>query len=433
MAQSELFGYSSLQGAAEEYTVSGDTLSRTMRFGGNEHVTCLQPLTHPKSEAAQDELAASFDQAWLATRSRIEPSAVAPNSHIHAVDLFCGCGGFTLGIDEAVLALGGRAHIVLAADIDRTAETVYRENFDPSEFIADGVETVFDGVFGSAPTSTERAIKSQIGDVDILVGGPPCQGHSDLNNHTRRLDPKNMLYPVMARAAEILEPDLVIIENVPGARHDKTESVHSTYEHLADLGYSVDGKVIEAVKFGVPQTRKRYIIVASKLDTVNLSLDLSQYERRMRSVAWAIGDIEAVRSESVFDSSAQHSATNVQRINYLFDNELYDLPDTQRPPCHRDKRHSYNSVYGRMYWDRPAQTITTGFGSTGQGRFVHPRRRRTLTPHEAARIQFFPDFFNFGTSGRVGLQQLIGNAVPSKLGYVLGLAYLPSVLLKNIG
>jgi DNA (cytosine-5)-methyltransferase 1 len=104
-----------------------------------------------------------------------------------------------------------------------------------------------------------------------------------------------------------------------------------------------------------------------------------------------------------------------KRINFLFDNQLYELPNEQRPPCHRDKAHSYDTVYGRLRWDRPAQTITSGFYCMCMGRYVHPEQRRTLTGHEAARLQFFPDFFDFSPAkSRTKLAEIIGNAVPPK-------------------
>jgi DNA (cytosine-5)-methyltransferase 1 len=107
---------------------------------------------------------------------------------------------------------------------------------------------------------------------------------------------------------------------------------------------------------------------------------------------------------------------NQRRVKYLFRKDVHDLPNRLRPPCHRDKDHSYVSMYGRMHWDKPAQTITGGFGSMGQGRFVHPTRPRTLTAHEAARLQGFPDFFDFSSvKGVTALREMIGNAVPPQL------------------
>lgn len=104
-------------------------------------------------------------------------------------------------------------------------------------------------------------------------------------------------------------------------------------------------------------------------------------------------------------------------MEWLFDKDEYDLPNDLRPPCHRDNPdHTYYSVYGRLHWDQPAPTITTGFNSMGQGRYVHPSKRRVITPHEAARVQTFPDFFDFGaTNKRTAWARLIGNAVPPLL------------------
>src|SRR5262249_50867880 len=125
--------------------------------------------------------------------------------------------------------------------------------------------------------------------------------------------------------------------------------------------------------------------------------------------------------DSVFDTPSKKTKTNAARMAFLFEKGLYNLPNDRRPACHQDGDHSYISVYGRLRWDRPAQTITTGFGSMGQGRYVHPQRRRTITPHEAARLQTFPDWFDFGGNTPRGvLAKAIGNAVPPLLMVELG-------------
>jgi DNA (cytosine-5)-methyltransferase 1 len=112
-----------------------------------------------------------------------------------------------------------------------------------------------------------------------------------------------------------------------------------------------------------------------------------------RTVGWAIRDLLGEASSGVYDSSGRVSKRSARRIAFLFDEKRYNLPNRLRPKCHRDGGHTYLSMYGRLRWDSPAQTITTGFGSMGQGRYVHPARRRTITPHEAARLQTFPDSF----------------------------------------
>ncbi|MFT3733714.1 MAG: DNA cytosine methyltransferase [Rhodocyclaceae bacterium] len=128
-----------------------------------------------------------------------------------------------------------------------------------------------------------------------------------------------------------------------------------------------------------------------------------------------IGDLsnEEDHSVEIFRTPSKMSQANSERVNILFSKNIYDLPNQFRPACHRDKSHSYVSVYGRLRWDQPAQTITSGFGSMGQGRYIHPERKRTITPHEAARIQGFPDFFDFSEiKHRTSLQEIIANAVP---------------------
>jgi DNA (cytosine-5)-methyltransferase 1 len=140
-----------------------------------------------------------------------------------------------------------------------------------------------------------------------------------------------------------------------------------------------------------------------------------------RTVRWAIHDLLSIESDSVFDTPSRKSKANASRMAFLFEKGQYNLPDDQRPDCHKAGEHSYVSVYGRLRWDRPAQTITTGFGSMGQGRYVHPQRRRTITPHEAARLQTFPDWFVFGENAPRGvLAKAIGNAVPPLLMVELG-------------
>ena len=141
----------------------------------------------------------------------------------------------------------------------------------------------------------------------------------------------------------------------------------------------------------------------------------------------AIGDLEHAENMSFMDSVPTLSPENVARIDYLFDHNLYDLPNKVRPDCHKNG-HSYPAVYGRLDWDKPSPTITTGFTSPGRGRYIHPSQRRVITPREAARIQGFPDSFVFSLDDvvphRKHLCKWIGEAVPSVLGYPAVLAAL---------
>ena len=365
-----------------------------------------------------------YDLAWL---SAIEcPHVDSSVREIRAVDLFCGCGGLTLGIREAALGLGCTFRSVFASDINKATLDIYAKNFQPDTADNRPIENSIDGELGAALTEAERNFCEKVGKTDILVAGPPCQGNSNLNNHTRRDDPRNLLYLRAVRCAEILHPDSLIIENVPGVLYDKHGVLQTADEYLKNIGYSVSIGVVKMWKIGVPQTRQRMLLIASRVMTdVDLNKIIKKNELPIRTIKWGISDLgDKYNKESVFDSSAIHSPINQARMHYLFEHNLYELPNAERPDCHRLKPHTYPAVYGRMHWDKPSPTITGGFSCCGRGRFVHPLHERTLTPHEAARIQFFPDFFDFGGMTRTGLVQAIGNAVPARAGYVVALPLL---------
>jgi DNA (cytosine-5)-methyltransferase 1 len=367
------------------------------------------------------------DSAFL--RGSIRPDYEQLPDPVVVVDLFAGCGGLTLGLAEAARRVGRGIDLALAVDFDPDIIGVYSANFPKANALCTRVEALFDGELGAPMTMTEESTIREIGQTDWLVGGPPCQGHSDLNNHTRRADPRNRLYERMARAAEILRPYVVLIENVPAVRNDRLEVVDQARVVLGRAGYVVADAVVSLSDIGVPQRRRRHVLLAIRegvaVDPAEVLATIEPAEPR--PLRWAIGDLEDA-SDSPLDIPSKVSEANRARIQWLFANGAYDLPNRLRPPCHRGD-HSYVSMYGRLRWDEPAQTITTGFGSMGQGRYVHPSRPRTLTPHEAARLQFFPDWFDFTGGGRVMKRgtwaTMIGNAVPPKLTIELGRRIIP--------
>lgn len=397
----------------EHFTFEGTSVVRRVRtqHGSHWESSVPRPPDAPRGTSAAD----AFDASWLQSRTR--PKAIAGRRSVRVADLFSGCGGMSLGAWEACRAVGARPVFAFAADLYRPALDVYRTNFEPLHFTGEPIERSVDGEPGDPATAAEKALRRRLGAVDVVLSGPPCQGHSDLNNRTRRRDPKNQLILRVVRFAELLKPSIVVIENVQGIRHDQLGALQDARALLHGLGYQTTEAVLHADDFGVAQQRRRFFLVARRSAPRDLTRIAAEFTVSPRNVRWAIGDLASTRSTDVFDSASTPQPTNRARIDYLFDNALYELPNDQRPACHADGEHSYNAVYGRLRWTSVAPTITTGFGCMGQGRYVHPQQRRTLTPHEAARIQFFPDFFQFGKRKRGEYQQLIGNAVPSKLSY----------------
>jgi DNA (cytosine-5)-methyltransferase 1 len=373
-----------------------------------------QPLEDPR---------AAYDYAWL--RTAVRPKVAASRGTVRVADLFSGCGLMTLGVAEACRALELTAEVALAVDRSGAACDVYAKNFETEQAYPVSIETLLDREVREPFSPAERELRRSVGSVDVLVGGPPCQGHSDLNNRTRRKDDRNELSLRMARFAEVVGPEHIFLENVRGIQHDRGRALDRTRKALLDLGYHVDGGIVRIERLGVPQHRHRYVLIASKTREVSLETLLAAHYTPERSFEWACAELADAEPDTDFNTPSRPSTRNANRIAYLFGEGKGDhnLPNNQRPKCHR-KPHSYRSVYGRLWWDRPAQTITTGFTCMGQGRFVHPTRPRTLTPHEAARLQFAPDFFDFSGVPRVALTEMIGNAVPPKLTYALTLGLL---------
>lgn len=368
------------------------------------------------------------DYGYLRLSQR--PTLNNPKGRLTCVDLFSGCGGMALGVKEACQERGIALNVPFAIDSAQAAVNVFEDNFSDASIINGNIQNYFSDSVDSPVTKEELELASRLGDVDFLIGGPPCQGHSDLNNYTRRRDAKNALYLYMARAAKVLRPRCVIVENVQGISHDKNLVLQRTIESLVSQGYEVDSGLVELPEIGVPQRRRRHILIATlNMACPSLSKIISESKiREVRDVGWAFGDLGEPNKLSLADTPSTPSKDNSTRIDYLFENDLFDLPNEQRPPCHRDKRQTYNSVYGRLSWDKPSQTITSGFYSMCMGRYVHPSQRRTLTAHEAARLQFFPDFFSFEKArSRTAIATLVGNAVPMKLSYVISRSLLNSV------
>ena len=370
-------------------------------------------------------------------QEKSRPEFEVGSDAVNIVDLFSGCGGLSLGMAQAAHEFGHAIDVRLAVDLEQAAADVFADNFKKAIVEIAPIDEFFNGELDKLPTATEKQTRQKVGPLHILMGGPPCQGHSDLNNHTRRDDPKNALYARMARAAEILLPTFVLIENVPTIRHDISDVVGTTRTQLEAMEYTVAEATISLHGLGVAQRRKRHVLLASRTSRVNPKAVLEQLKDRSpdpnRNLLWAIGDLERLENPVGYDVPPRASEENRRRMNYLLANSLYDLPNSERPPCHQDE-HSYKSMYGRLDWSLPAQTITSGFGSIGQGRYMHPSEARALTPHEAARLQGFPDYFQFSLcTKRAELATMIGNAVPPALSREIGRLLIPHALVAGKG
>lgn len=395
-------------------------------------------------------------KAWWSGRARGSRPAfeARPRGRVRTVDLFSGAGGLSLGTAWAIEAVGRRSTPLLAVDVEADALDVHQYNHLPRKAYVGSVrDLLVAGEFATAseptdvPTSAVLAPGAEwlasLGEADVVFGGPPCQGHSNLNNRTRRTDDRNQLYYWMALAAHVFRAKAVIVENVASVKADAGDVVGDTIDAFERLGYRVLlDEVLAADRFAVAQTRRRHFLVAVRSDVEGDGSDdamnwLRSVEIAPFTLMDAIGDLQDAVEEEGYDAPSKLSDENQQRIDHLFDEDLYDLPDPQRPASHRDG-HTYPSVYGRMRPDRPAGTISTGFLTPGRGRYVHPTRRRTMTLHEGARVQGFPDDFRFvGATGtvpaRTAIARMIGDAVPPPMAFHVALATLASLKPDALG
>lgn len=396
----------------------GRRVIRTIKWGRRSRSTACEVSDGMRRMDDADK----FDWLWL--RQSTRPLVARPRGIVRIADLFSGCGQMSVGISEAARALGLESRLVLAVDADESAVRVCRRTFPEADVRKASLEQLLDSDPFQAASKNEKALAEGVGEIDVLVGGPPCQGHSNLNNHTRRRDNRNALAHKMVRFAELVRPSHVVLENVRGIVHDHDSVFQEVQASLERLGYRTAPGVLRAEECGVAQRRHRMFLVATLSSGMDVASALALPVIAERTFAWACGDLDNTKSDDNYDQPPSPTPRSRRRIDYLFNEACHELPDSQRPPCHRRGGHSYKSIYGRLWWDRPAQTITTGFRCMGQGRFVHPKRRRTITPHEAARLQFIPDFVDFSGLRPTAVARLIGNAVPPKLLSGIGLALL---------
>jgi DNA (cytosine-5)-methyltransferase 1 len=355
-----------------------------------------------------------LDRRFLRTKKRPKPPV---GDDFEIVDLFSGCGGMTIGAMEGARRAGKQAGLAMAIDSNPIPLDVLKHSLGlPDNRVAEAdLAKVLGSVSGSI-TATERALFAGIAKGCLLLAGPPCQGHSALNNHTRHDDPRNDLYLAVGRVARILKPKAVIIENVRSVGSDRRASVGRCISVLEEDGYHVaEPQRLDLSTLGVPQRRIRHVVVATKKKPFEWDLPIVP----ARNLRWAIGDLMKLEDSTRIDTASKATKVNRERMEWLIEHDEYDLPDERRPLCHQSD-HSYRSMYGRLRWDAPAQTITSGFGSMGQGRYVHPEKPRTLTPHEAARLQCLPDFVALDrVDNRGKLAEMIGNVAPPLLTTVL--------------
>lgn len=331
---------------------------------------------------------------------------------VHAVDLFCGAGGLTHGLEKAGI------DVRLGIDIDPACSFPYAAN-NKAKFLHKDIK--------EAKAAELRSIFPKKG-MRLLAGCAPCQTFSTYNQKASQSDKRWWLLLHFSRLVRELSPELVTMENVPGLMEQRV--FKDFVRDLENMQYHVSYGVVDCAYYGVPQQRRRLVLLASKLGPIELLASLEPGEKPP-TVREAIGHLPPLNAGEIADDDPLHqccslSPINLRRIKASRPGGTWrDWEEMLVSECHKKRTgKTYPSVYGRMTWDEPAPTITTQFYGFGNGRFGHPEQDRAISLREGALLQSFPGDYMFTPPGepvyRKKVGRLIGNAVPVKLGEVIG-------------
>lgn len=340
----------------------------------------------------------------MADEIRITPDLVKPN--VKVVDLFCGAGGLkSVGFQ-----------IVAGVDLDPACRHPFEANCGGSfaeKSVSDVTVEELDGWFQGA-------------DVRVLAGCAPCQPFSTYSQSRKSSDDRWTLLREFKRLATRVRPEIVTMENVPGLAMQPIwmEFVRS----LRRAGYKVSWSEVDCTDYGIPQSRRRLVLLASRLGKVTLVTPSASEPKTVSETISTLPKLEPGQASSTdpLHVAASLSPLNSRRIRASKPGGTWrDWPVDLRADCHvRDSGKTYPSVYGRMEWGKPAPTMTTQCYGFGNGRFGHPEHDRAISLREAALLQSFPAEYQFlDAKEKVSFSKLgtlIGNAVPPKLGEAIG-------------
>lgn len=333
---------------------------------------------------------------------------------LSAIDFFCGAGGMTSGFQQAGI------DVLAGIDNDPNCKETYEYNNKPSKFIEADVKKL------TVKELVEKTGISRNDDNLIFIGCSPCQYWSKIKTiKTKSKESKNLLEDFQ-RFVEHFKPGHLVIENVPGILRRVDESPLKTFLDFLDKEkYHYTYKVINASHFGVPQTRRRFLLIASRV-TECVSLPIADTKKNPFTVREFIGNQNEFK---VIPAGHKDTTDFLHTACQLSDNNKERLKLTPHDggtrkawsstklqiPAYEGKDNCFQDIYGRMFWDKPAPTITTKFYSITNGRFAHPEQDRAISLREGATLQTFDMKYKFFSSSIAGVARLIGNAVPPAL------------------
>lgn len=326
-----------------------------------------------------------------------------------AIDVFCGCGGTSLGLKNAGF------NVIAGVEVRDSAAAAYKLNHPNSALFFDVRLLTGSMLFDSLGLTR--------GELDLLSGCPPCQGFSSmrtLNTSSASKDERNDLIFEFIRLVKEILPKAVLMENVRGLSKNWRFTIIK--RELRKLGYDVQYSILNSENFGVPQRRRRLVMCATRTGrSIETVYTLPIKKKNVRD---AIGSLPHPRDSAnrLHKMLSQHSAEIRQKIALIPKNggSRKDLGKSAQLKCHRGKNMGFSDVYGRMAWDAPAPTITRYSNNPSKGRFLHPVQNRGISILEAALLQSFPKNYKFPKDARITeIASMIGEAFPPKMAKII--------------
>ena len=334
---------------------------------------------------------------------------------IKAIDFFCGAGGLTRGLLNAGIA------VLAGVDNDERLQETYTYNNKPSRFINSDIHAI-------QIRELRETLDIQTEDAMLYAACTPCQPFSTLNRLQGK-DKRKILLLAFAQIVEKCPPDFILVENVPGLNNAYGKKIYEEFlKVLKKCGFSEAADLLDAKHFGVPQTRKRFILVASRHGN-SISLPVPETDtNRFTTVRRCIKKYPAIADGEASQGYLNHVARKLQphhkRIVEAVPKDggsRRDVADTSiLLQCHQKNPNAHKDVFGRMAWDAPGPTLTSRCADVYCGRFIHPEQDRGISLREAAALQTFGDDYEFFGTSLIGISRQIGNAVPVKLAEQLG-------------
>jgi DNA (cytosine-5)-methyltransferase 1 len=341
------------------------------------------------------------------------------NPNLKAVDFFCGAGGMSFGL------LNAGIQVIAGIDNDVKCRETYEANVVGAQFIKHDISTL-------SAVSLGQRLNIQMDDPNLIFAGcSPCQFWSMVRTDKTKSARTAFLLKQFQKFIRHFRPGFVVVENVPGLRSRTKSSVLPGFiEFLTKLGYAFDDGVVNANHYGVPQNRRRYLLIATRLaKSISLPAPQSDAKAIVSSYIGVKNGFSQIAAGTRDETAFQHttcglSDLNLRRIKLTPKSggtraAWKDIEELQIN-AYRGKDDIFEDVYGRMHWDRPAPTITTKFNSISNGRFGHPEEDRGISIREGATLQTFPKSFVFYGSSLSCLARQVGNAVPPEMARRIG-------------